>query len=134
MSAPIQASASVQVVPASNCVRSRTRMPFSKPGDMGATAIVELLAIIRWDKRPHHSWPSAPDSDQKCAIVGARPRLPVSRASFNDRCRAHRAITPTHLYAWTPQKTDGSEASMLSDERGFGIGFFRRPTIRALSG
>src|SRR5262249_54208124 len=43
MSAPIQASASVQVVPASNCVRSSTRMPARQPGDAGATGIVRLL-------------------------------------------------------------------------------------------
>src|SRR5712692_5705561 len=41
MSAPIQASASVQVVPASNCVKSRTRMPARQPGDTGVTAIVD---------------------------------------------------------------------------------------------
>src|SRR6266478_10024181 len=39
MSAPIQASASVHVVPASNCVRSSTRIPESKPGDRGVTSI-----------------------------------------------------------------------------------------------
>src|SRR5262245_18398730 len=50
MSAPIQASASVQVVPASNCVRSRTRMPLSRPGDIGVTVIVELLAFISADE------------------------------------------------------------------------------------
>src|SRR5215831_5198561 len=49
MSAPIQASASVQVVPASNCVRSRTRMPLRRPGDTGVTVIVELLAFISSD-------------------------------------------------------------------------------------
>src|SRR4051794_37045293 len=37
MSAPIHASASVQVVPASNCVRSSTRMPARTPGETGVT-------------------------------------------------------------------------------------------------
>src|SRR6266536_5680283 len=41
MSAPIQASASVHVVPASNCVRSSTRIPESKPGDTGVTSIAD---------------------------------------------------------------------------------------------
>src|ERR1700730_13996777 len=41
MSAPIQASASVHVVPASNCVRSSTRIPERKPGDTGVTSIAD---------------------------------------------------------------------------------------------
>src|SRR5260221_6184962 len=44
MSAPIQASASVQVVPASNCVRSSTRIPVRQPGDAGVTSIVDSLS------------------------------------------------------------------------------------------
>src|SRR5215831_20180322 len=73
MSAPIQASASVQVVPASNCVRSRTRMPLRRPGDMGVTVIVELLAFISSDytlrapARPHRCWPSASNAIKKSA-------------------------------------------------------------------
>src|SRR6476619_5388330 len=52
MSAPIQARASVQVVPASNCVRSRTRMPARQPGDTGVTVMTELLADLRvWPPR-----------------------------------------------------------------------------------
>src|SRR3984893_8353979 len=43
MSAPIQASASVHVVPASNCVRSSTRIPARQPGDTGVTSICRLL-------------------------------------------------------------------------------------------
>src|SRR5437773_106419 len=46
MSAPIQASASVQVVPASNCVKSSTRMPARQPGDIGVTAIAGSLAGV----------------------------------------------------------------------------------------
>jgi hypothetical protein len=58
-------------MPASNCVRSRTRMPLRRPGDTGVTVIVELLVFISSDytlraaPRPHHCWPSASDSDQK---------------------------------------------------------------------
>src|SRR5208282_2371056 len=44
MSAPIQASASVQVVPASNCVRSSTRIPARQPGEAGVTSIVGSLS------------------------------------------------------------------------------------------
>src|ERR1700730_3136454 len=44
MSAPIQASASVQVVPASNCVRSSTRIPVRQPGDAGVTSIVDSFS------------------------------------------------------------------------------------------
>src|ERR1700687_1854569 len=43
MSAPIQASASVHVVPASNCVRSSTRIPARQPGDTGVTSIEHSL-------------------------------------------------------------------------------------------
>src|SRR5207237_9973645 len=44
VSAPIQASASVQVVPASNCVRSSTRIPAKYPGHTGVTSIVVSLS------------------------------------------------------------------------------------------
>src|SRR5437660_5516514 len=46
MSAPIQASASVQVVPASNCVRSSTRIPARQPGDTGVTVILGSLTEV----------------------------------------------------------------------------------------
>src|SRR2546423_9831343 len=44
MSAPIQASASVQVVPASNWVRSSTRMPDRQPGEAGVTFMADSLS------------------------------------------------------------------------------------------
>ena len=59
MSAPIQAIPSVQLVPASNRVRSRTLT--LEGGDTGVTAIVELRSGS--PPRPRHSWPSASDSD-----------------------------------------------------------------------
>src|SRR6478609_5246498 len=55
MSAPIQASASVQVVPASNYVRSSTRIPARQPGDAGVTSIVGSFQGVNLylDSRPY---------------------------------------------------------------------------------
>src|SRR5207248_1081802 len=53
MSAPIQASASVQVVPASNCVRSSTRIPARQPGDTGVTVIFGSLTEVGRRSEPY---------------------------------------------------------------------------------
>src|SRR5216684_1253950 len=56
-SAPIQASASVQVVPASNWVRSRTLMPARQFGGTVVPSIC-LLLPIRGAERAHLAKPS----------------------------------------------------------------------------
>src|SRR5205823_1433336 len=59
MSAPIQASASVQVVPASNCVRSSTRIPVRQPGHAGVTSIVDSLSGRKLSPRERGSGQAA---------------------------------------------------------------------------
>src|SRR3984893_659791 len=97
MSAPIQASASVHVVPASNCVRSSTRIPESKPGDRGVTSIGGSLP--EWEGGRGQSfyprWPTGrsstvvvvvtnTDIPTRCSRGGGR-RESVKRKSGEER-------------------------------------------------
>src|SRR5882672_8960069 len=92
MSAPIQASASVHVVPASNWVRSSTRMPAKQPGDTGVTSILDSFG--EWTCRLR----KAGEGDKRrCGSLGLafcewRYRLPNS--TLSDRCRNASAAQP----------------------------------------
>src|ERR1700719_3484627 len=103
MSAPIQASASVHVVPASNCVRSSTRIPERKPGDTGVTSIAESSSGKKLKAPPKGGpgeaavWsPWIPTfADDRIYLIRPLPR-PLRR---RDRLRGER-LEPPALLSW----------------------------------
>src|SRR6266404_4652362 len=90
MSAPIQASASVHVVPASNCVRSSTRIPESKPGDRGVTSIGGSLP--EWEGGRGGSfyprWPTGRSSTVVVVVTNTDIPAQCSRAVADARASA----------------------------------------------
>src|SRR3984893_7537168 len=125
MSAPIQASASVHVVPASNCVRASTRIPESKPGDTGVTSIAdsssekEVVAPAKGGREQAAVWsPRVPAfANDRIYLIRPLPRplrcgtqalpdprtspvVPAPRRAGAERAEG-RAYSPTHA-GFTP--------------------------------